>query len=49
MTLKNIEFGQNVHKLLNKHGHSKFSHVFIQIFSLPLMRVLQIVCIVFHE
>ena len=28
---KNIEFDQNVHKVLKKYENSKFSHLFIQI------------------
>jgi len=28
---KSIEFGQNVHKVLKKHGNSKFSQLFIHI------------------
>jgi len=40
--LVSIAFNQNVHKILKRHGNSKFSRCLFKFCSLPLMTVLQV-------
>jgi len=49
-TLKKIELGQNVYKVLKKYGNSKFGHLFIQILHFAAGdRFADVFCIVFYE